>query len=1690
MDTSPNTITGKITSSTLSTLGDSRVESQRSGPTDSADTRRNRRRQSGRSHNRTVQARFKSSVEGLEDAVYDSGLPNSSQDLFTTTTERLGEYVAKTYDHAGEFRTGLMNLAFPSLKKPPDPGKDPTFAQQQEYKSDYENWNKAKQRRSHNMQRVFALILGQCSDTIKNRIRSDQQWLEIDQKCDVISLLILIRDGLYQNAANLDKTHAMIEADERLNKFRQGEKMSVYEYREKMKSLIDIYAAMGGEPGTTEARIKDYMMSIPTHNRQIAKEAARDHYLGMMLIIKADRKRYGGLIANLKNQHNQNIQGYPTNSQQAYQMLVDYVPINKIPSQHDHHGEGISYLQHDEDKSAGSVSRNTSQTGRTGGRGHGRAGRGGRTGGRSEGEVSHLSEVVPNDSETSEPYLVYVMHDMRNGELFISNKGASSLPDTWLLIENCSTVDIISSPKLLHGIHRVSNPIRVRCNAGVTMLNQMGYLGDYPRPVWFNPDGGANIMSMFNITQQYHLSMDTHEANAILMHHNNGDVTVFTPSEHGLYKHALHNNESIAGFWSCIQTVADRKEHYTQREIQDANRARRFQNIIMRPSDRELMDVSIEYLPNCPVTRRDIHIAKDIYGANLGSLKGKTVRRTLPHVPSGADPIPYELLKRHPGVTIVVDIFFINNISFLLSLSRGLRFLTVEVLPNRQVGTVKDRIRSICLLYQRRGFEVESLHADSEFEPIRSDFPFLNTSDADDHQPDIERAIRSVKDRVRSSYRMLPYKYIPRLMVVHLVRNTIFWLNAFPVDKGWSSKHSPRYIMTGKHLDYHKHVRAEFGEYVQTHEEHDSDMRERTVGAICLGPNGNQQGGHYFMSLATGVRLIRSRWTPLPMPREAQSRVENFGRKQNMPKTLTFGDRHGHEITDSLVDVDEWSDDDDGTYEFQEGHDTDDFSYDDEDEPMDDTTSNNIPTQPSISSVSQSGELTGVDAHNAIPGTDETHNESDEATGVVDDLATPSDSFVNTGVEQTVGADDTIEMDNEERLDDSNLDTTEEAEYEMAEQMGIEAAHNDEATLPKRVRKQKADEIYEYYNAMFTGIDVDHIFTEHDGDHTNQVLNFLTDQMSAKAGLKEFGDKGAASIMQELEQLLYRKVIVGRKASSLTSQQRKAALQYLMFLKEKRCGKVKARGCADGRKQRLYKTKEETSSPTMNVEALFITCIIDALEGCEVMTCDIPGAFMQSETDELVHMKLEGEIALLLVRLDPSYKQFLSYHRGKPVIYTELNKALYGTLQAALLFWRNLSGFLIEKLGFEANPYDFCVVNKIIDGSQCTIAWHVDDLKISHVDGKVNQYILDTLQKEYGKEAPIPSTTGKIHEYLGMTIDYSTPGKVVFRMEDYIDRLIKECPQDLLKGNPTSPAANHLFEINPDCEKLNSGQADDFHHLVAKLLYLAKRTRPDILLAVAFLCTRVTAPDSDDYKKLGRCISYLRGTKGLCLTLEAKDMSVIHWWIDASFAVHADYKSHTGACLSFGRGCPVNISSKQKINTRSSTEAELVGINDAMALVLWCRLFIMGQGYEVRDNVVYQDNQSTMLLGTNGRHSSGKKTRHIEIRYYFITDHIQRKNIRLAYCPTESMISDFYTKPLQGSQFRKFRAFILNLDHDGPPVEPQECVGTSSATTESRVEPGGSTVCPAPAASSSPRSYADVVANGKATTGPCSLVRR
>ncbi len=149
------------------------------------------------------------------------------------------------------------------------------------------------------------------------------------------------------------------------------------------------------------------------------------------------------------------------------------------------------------------------------------------------------------------------------------------------------------------------------------------------------------------------------------------------------------------------------------------------------------------------------------------------------------------------------------------------------------------------------------------------------------------------------------------------------------------------------------------------------------------------------------------------------------------------------------------------------------------------------------------------------------------------------------------------------------------------------------------------------------------------------------------------------------------------------------------------------------------------------------------------------------------------------------------------------------------------------------------------------------------------------------------------------------------------------------------------------------------------------------------------------------------------------------WYVDASFAVHPNMRGHTGGGLTLGRGFPITVSTKQKLNTRSSTESELVGVDDMMPIICWTRYFLLLQGYGIIKNLLLQDNRSSILLEQNGRASSGKRTRHINIRYYFISDRVNMKEITIDWCPTKKMVADYMSKPLQGSLFKELRDYIM-----------------------------------------------------------------
>ncbi|MCU0341022.1 MAG: Ty1/Copia family ribonuclease HI, partial [Spirosomaceae bacterium] len=213
----------------------------------------------------------------------------------------------------------------------------------------------------------------------------------------------------------------------------------------------------------------------------------------------------------------------------------------------------------------------------------------------------------------------------------------------------------------------------------------------------------------------------------------------------------------------------------------------------------------------------------------------------------------------------------------------------------------------------------------------------------------------------------------------------------------------------------------------------------------------------------------------------------------------------------------------------------------------------------------------------------------------------------------------------------------------------------------------------------------------------------------------------------------------------------------------------------------------------------------------------------------------------------------------------------------------------------------------------------------------------------------------------------------------------------------------------------------------------------DIQPAIAFFSTRVQHSNEDDWKKLRRLIKFLNGTKDDLLTLEADDTHIVKWHIDAAFAVHDDFRSHTGATLSLGSGAVMSASTKQKVNTRSSTEAELIGLDDYIAQVVWTKNFLEAQGYGVKDTVIYQDNMSTIKLAENGRASAGKRSRHLNIKYFFITDLIRNKQVSIKYCPTDEMLADYMSKPLTGRKFHRDRRLLMNLPNTDSALSTGVC---------------------------------------------------
>ena len=481
-------------------------------------------------------------------------------------------------------------------------------------------------------------------------------------------------------------------------------------------------------------------------------------------------------------------------------------------------------------------------------------------------------------------------------------------------------------------------------------------------------------------------------------------------------------------------------------------------------------------------------------------------------------------------------------------------------------------------------------------------------------------------------YNTLPFQKVPARLVIEMAQTAVFWLNAFPVAGGVSQDLSPRTILTGQQVDYKRHCQFQFGEYTQTHEEHNNSMNPRTIGALALRPVWNGQGSFYFLSITTGRVLNRLHATALPMPNDMIDKLHRMAQQQKNNPGLVFADRN---LNPDEYDDDE-DDEDDETYRDDDSTSDDEedvLSYnEEEDNDLDEDVEENDPAPaPPIAEVDDEQPEAEAEAEADQPANqNEDDEEADlpEILGVGGEIIEPNQNEHNDEADppEIQGVDEEVIEPEAPEVD--TVEVNEEGEEEdpptEVEATGQPPQGNGKYNLRNNRERN--------YGHWYAGINfvIDNVAMTTHG--TSEVLE--TPQMSLKAGLRTFRDDGVKAVEKEMRQLHDRGVMVPVHKKCLTHEQRKEALAYLMFLKRKRCGKVKGCGCADGRKQRAYITKEESTAPTVCTEALFLTTVIDALEGREVAVLDIPGAFMQADIDELVHVRFTGEMVNMLLQID------------------------------------------------------------------------------------------------------------------------------------------------------------------------------------------------------------------------------------------------------------------------------------------------------------------------------------------------------------------------------------------------------------------------------------------------------------------------
>ena len=451
----------------------------------------------------------------------------------------------------------------------------------------------------------------------------------------------------------------------------------------------------------------------------------------------------------------------------------------------------------------------------------------------------------------------------------------------------------------------------------------------------------------------------------------------------------------------------------------------------------------------------------------------------------------------------------------------------------------------------------------------------------------------------------MPYEHWTRKMVQYGAMEPACKLNYFPAKDGVSTIYSPRTIIHKRGIDYDKHCQFQFGQYGMTHDENNptNTMKSRALHCIYLRPNDNDQGGHVLLNLDTNCTVTCPRFTPLPISKAIIERVHAIAESEGMPKGLKIVSRHGDILYDSALFA---------------GVDSDDDEEDSDYEPSDDD------------SDSDDDEY-------------ESKSNDDDSDGNDEDIADDDLASVPEEPQEEEEANQTPVVETVEDEDDSDDDEMPELQEKESDDDDSDSESKEPPTLLRRsTQERKPPSKHKDYVSHLNVDDPFMAFTQSNDDNTVEYdsslapiiakimchygmkFGSMTDQeaysfiqtYSLSKGIKKFGDRGIDSATSEMEQLHDRACWNPIHVSNLTPEERKRALESLIFLVEKRDGRIKSRHCANGSTQREYVEREEAASPTVSTESILITGAIEAKQNRDMATFDVPNAFPQTDIDE------------------------------------------------------------------------------------------------------------------------------------------------------------------------------------------------------------------------------------------------------------------------------------------------------------------------------------------------------------------------------------------------------------------------------------------------------------------------------------------